>query len=144
MLSGLDFVFYYRHLNFFQLFCLMELIKGVEAVDLSVYLKDHAVLVLSDFHLGFEESLNKQGIFVPRFQLNAVLQRLEFIFQKVSPKIVVINGDFKHEFGLISKQEWGDALKVLDFIKTHCGEVVIIKGNHDTILAPIAEKRGIK
>ena len=119
----------------------MELLKGIEAIDLALYLRAQRVLVVSDFHLGFEESLNKRGVFVPRFQVKDVLQRLTAIFEKVSPKTIVINGDLKHEFGRISEQEWRDVLKLIDVLKKQCEELVIIKGNHDTILKPIAEKR---
>jgi putative SbcD/Mre11-related phosphoesterase len=62
---------------------------------------------------------------------------------KLNPKIVVINGDLKHEFAKISDQEWRDALELIDLIKEKC-ELVIIKGNHDKILDKIAEKRQIK
>ncbi len=119
----------------------MQLFKNIEVIDKAIYLKEHDVLVLSDFHLGFEESLNKKGVFVPRFQLKDIFQSLKNIFEKVYPKIIVVNGDLKHEFGRISEQEWRDVLKLIDFLKKHCEELVVIKGNHDTILKPIAEKR---
>ena len=50
----------------------------------------------------------------------------------------------KHEFGTISEQEWRDALKLLDYFGQHCDEIILIKGNHDTILGPIAKKRNVK
>lgn len=119
----------------------MRLINDIEAIDRAIYLRQHDVLVLADFHLGFEESLNKKGVFVPRFQLNDVLQSLKNIFEKVHPKTIVVNGDLKHEFGKISEQEWRDVLKLIDFLKQNCNELIIIKGNHDIILKPVAEKR---
>ena len=33
---------------------------------------------------------------------------------------------------------------LLDFLSRFCNEIVLIKGNHDTILGPIARKRGIE
>ena len=118
--------------------------KNIRAIDLALYLKDQKVLVVSDFHLGFEESLNRRGVFVPRFQLKDILARLEKIFEQTKPKIVVINGDLKHEFGRITEQEWRDTLTLIDFMAKNCEQIVIIKGNHDTILAPIAQKRNVK
>ena len=119
----------------------MQLLKNIEAINLALYLKEHGVLVVSDFHLGFEESLNRKGVFVPRFQLKDILLSLEKIFEKVRPKTIVVNGDVKHEFGRVSEQEWRDVLRLIDFLKKHCEELVVIKGNHDTILKPVAEKR---
>ncbi|MDP7322513.1 MAG: phosphoesterase, partial [Candidatus Woesearchaeota archaeon] len=54
------------------------------------------------------------------------------------------NGDLKHEFGTISDQEWRHTLKLLDYFEKHCNEIILIKGNHDTILGPIAKKRNVK
>ncbi|MDP6600655.1 MAG: phosphoesterase, partial [Candidatus Woesearchaeota archaeon] len=54
------------------------------------------------------------------------------------------NGDLKHEFSTISDQEWRHTLKLLDFFEKHCNEIILIKGNHDTILGPIAKKRNIR
>lgn len=122
----------------------MQLAKNIQIIDLSLYFEEQKVLVVSDFHIGFEESLNKQGVFVPRFQLKDILARLEKIFEQTKPKIVVINGDLKHEFGRISEQEWRDVLCLIDFISKNCEQIILIKGNHDAILAPIAKKRNVK
>jgi putative SbcD/Mre11-related phosphoesterase len=59
-------------------------------------------------------------------------------------KNIIINGDLKHEFGRISEQEWRHTLKFLDFLGKHCEKVILVKGNHDTILGPIAEKRNLE
>ena len=32
---------------------------------------------------------------------------------------------------------------MLDYLKKHCDEVILIKGNHDNILGPIARKRDV-
>lgn len=122
----------------------MQILKGIEIVDLGLYIKKYKILIIADIHIGYEEALNKQGILVPRFQFKEVLERLEKIVTKVKPEIVIINGDIKHEFGAISDQEWRDTLKVLDFLAKHCEKIVLTKGNHDTILGPIAKKRKVE
>jgi uncharacterized protein len=33
---------------------------------------------------------------------------------------------------------------LIDFLRKHCEKVILVKGNHDVILAPIAKKRGIE
>ncbi len=123
----------------------MKILNDVELVDLAIY--THKTLIFTDFHIGYEESLNKQGLLVPRFQFTEIMKRIENIFSKLKNKKIeriVVNGDLKHEFGTISEQEWRNTLKLLDYFGKYCKEVVLIKGNHDKILGPIAEKRNVK
>jgi len=122
----------------------MQITKEIEIIDLGLWIKKRKLLVLADFHIGFEEALNKQGILVPRFQFDDIIRRLEIMFEKVKPQTIVINGDMKHEFGTISEQEWRETLKLIDFLAEHCKNLLLTKGNHDTILGPIAKKRNIE
>lgn len=105
------------------------------------------ILVFSDFHIGYEEHIVSEGIF-PNIQLKEIIKDLKGIFdnlkkQKVKLTKIIILGDLKHEFGGISDTEWRDTLRVLDFLEQHCKDIILIKGNHDTILGPIARKRNI-
>jgi len=120
----------------------MEIYKDIEIIDLALYLKKEKTLVLSDLHLGIEESLNKQGILIPRFQYDDLIQRLKNIFEKAEVEKIILNGDVKHEFGEISNQEWKNILKLFDFLKNK--ELIVIKGNHDPVLKPITDKGNIK
>ena len=123
----------------------MEILKDIEIVDLGIYLKKENILVIADTHIGYEESLNKQGVLIPRFQFKEFIERLEKVFDDVGEvDKIIINGDIKHEFGRISEQEWRHTLRLLDFLGKHCKEIILIKGNHDTILGPIAKKRNVK
>lgn len=123
----------------------MNLLKNIEAIDLALYV--NRTLIIADVHIGFEEALNRQGILVPRFQFPDLLKRMESIFGKLKNKKIekiIINGDLKHEFGTISEQEWRHTLKFLDFLGSYCENILLTKGNHDTILGPIANKRNVK
>ena len=120
----------------------MKLTNNIEIIDLALYLIKEKTLIISDVHIGIEESLNKQGILIPRFQFQDFLNKLKLIFKKVEVKRIIFNGDLKHEFGEISRQEWNNILKLFDFLQDK--EIIIIKGNHDPILKPIAEKRNLK
>ncbi|HSU72257.1 MAG TPA: metallophosphoesterase [Candidatus Binatia bacterium] len=127
----------------------MQLAPGVEAIDLGIYLPSHQTLVFSDFHMGFEHSLNAQGYMLPRTHYKDVVDRLEHIFaelkkQKKTVARVVITGDLKHEFGTILRQEWRDVLRLVDYLLRRCETLVLIKGNHDVQLGPVAAKSGIK
>ena len=127
-----------------RLSSIMEILPGIEMVGLALFLEHEKTLIISDLHIGLEESLNKEGILVPRFQLKRLMEELGRVLEKTHPKTVVINGDLKHEFGTISEQEWRDTLKVLDFLSRNTQEIILIKGNHDKILGPIAVKRNLK
>lgn len=123
----------------------MKLFDNIELIDLAIYTNN--TLILTDFHIGYEEALNKQGLMIPRFQFQEIMERLDSIFKILTNKNIeqiIINGDLKHEFGTISDQEWRHALRLLDYLGQHCNEIILIKGNHDTKLGPIARKRNVK
>lgn len=129
---------------------LVEILPGIAIADLALYLVKENILIVGDVHLGYEEAMRRQGVFLPRFQFKDTIAHLEKIFSLLHPQLkgrkleaVVINGDLKHEFGVITDQEWREILKLIDFLLGHSAQVVIVKGNHDVKLAPIARKRGI-
>ena len=121
----------------------MDLTKSIAISDLALVLKKENILIIADSHIGYEEALNKQGILIPRLQFKETMKRLENIIGTRTFSKIIINGDIKHEFGVISDQEWRHTLRLLDYLKKHCDEVILIKGNHDTILGPIARKRDV-
>jgi putative SbcD/Mre11-related phosphoesterase len=121
----------------------MEILPGIEIIDLALYLKKQKILVIADLHIGFEDMLNREGFLIPRHQLKDIIAKLDKIFLRCKPKTIIINGDLKHEFGNISEQEWRDVLNIVDYLSER-GKLSIIKGNHDTILGPISKKREIE
>src|SRR3989344_454052 len=121
----------------------MEILKNIEICGLTLFIRDKKILVIGDLHLGFEESLNKQGVLMPRFQFDDLMKELKKAISKTKPKKIVIVGDIKHEFGTISEQEWRNVLQLIDFLREKA-ELIIVKGNHDVILEPITKKRNVK
>lgn len=103
------------------------------------------VLVVGDLHLGYEELLNKAGVFVSRQMFDEMISDFNLIFGEVGrvDKVVLL-GDIKHDFGGISKQEWDDVTKLLDYLESMSDEIIVIKGNHDTIVEPIIKKKKMK
>jgi len=130
----------------------MELFKGIKPIDLGLWISKSKTLVLCDFHLGYEGELQQKGILVPRTLYKDIIDRLEGIFSKINNdigadnkiKTIIINGDLKHEFSRISSQEWQEVMRLLDYLDRKCKEIILVKGNHDTILGPIADKQKIK
>ena len=123
----------------------MQIHKGIEMHDLGIYLAKHNALIFSDFHLGFEETLNTRGSLVPRFQFKDTITLLDKICANIQQPIetIILNGDIKHEFGTITTQEWREVLKLIDFLLTKCKKIIIVKGNHDMTLSVIAKKRNM-
>lgn len=121
----------------------MKLLPKVEIIDLALLVD--STLVICDVHIGYEEALNRQGILVPRVQFEDIVKRINGIFSKAGKlERIIVNGDLKHEFGTISEQEWRNTLKFVDLLGKNCKELILLKGNHDTILGPIADKRKVK
>lgn len=113
----------------------MKLTKEIKIQDLALIYKDN--LILTDLHIGYEESLNKQGLLIPRLTFEELYKRISNLL-KLNPKTIIINGDLKHEFGSISKQEWKQTNKILKLLTSN-GKVILIKGNHDKILEPLTQ-----
>jgi len=121
----------------------MNILPNIRIVGLTLYLEKQKILVIADSHIGYEEALNKQGVLIPRLQFKEILRNLEPVFSQVKPEMIVMLGDIKHEFGTISRQEWRDTLNLLDYLMSKAEKVILIKGNHDTILGPLADKKGL-
>jgi uncharacterized protein len=112
------------------------------------------ILVLSDLHLGFEEQITGSEGF-PHTQFRDIVNKLDKIFEqlkneKIIIKQIIICGDLKHEFDKISKDEWRETFALFSYldkqidpnIKTN--KIVLIKGNHDNLLAPILKNLHIQ
>ncbi|KYK26049.1 hypothetical protein AYK26_01215 [Euryarchaeota archaeon SM23-78] len=121
----------------------MNILPNIKIIGLALFFEKQKILVIADTHIGYEEALNKQGILIPRLQFKEIMKNLEDVFKNVKPKLIVMLGDIKHEFGTISKQEWRDTLNLLDYLLDKA-KVVLIKGNHDTILGPLARKKDLE
>lgn len=121
----------------------MEISKGIFIIGRSLWIEKEKTLIINDLHLGYEGELHSKGILIPKIQYQDIIKELDKILKIINPSRIVINGDLKHEFGRISNQEWKDVLHFLDFLSQKCTEIIIIQGNHDPIITPIAKKKNI-
>lgn len=117
-------------------------IYDAEIIDLALLINDY--LIISDLHLGYEYALNREGFMIPRFQYKKIIEQLKEILNASNATKIIINGDLKHEFGKISKQEWDEVMDFIEFLKKYFNEIILIKGNHDNFTGFIAEKSGLK
>jgi uncharacterized protein len=120
----------------------MELLKSIIAEDLFLYLSEYKTFIVSDIHIGYEESLNRQGILIPRNSYNDLLLRLEKSLEHIKKRNIIekiiINGDLIHEFGKVSRKERDLVNKFVNFLSNY-GSVVLIEGNHDKALKYIID-----
>jgi uncharacterized protein len=121
----------------------MEISTGIHIIGTSIWLKKQKVIIINDLHIGYEEVLHRKGFLVPRFQFKEILDILTPILKATTPQKIIINGDLKHEFGKVLQQEWKEVLEFLEFCQKHCQEVIVIKGNHDPTIGPIAIRKGV-
>ncbi|MFH1234040.1 MAG: metallophosphoesterase [Candidatus Diapherotrites archaeon] len=122
-----------------------EIFSGARPASLGLFIEKEKILAITDLHLGYEEMLNAQGVFLPRTNFEKIRTALTEMLKEL-PKldIIVILGDLKNEFGFISRQEWTEVIEMLQFLQKHCKKIVLIKGNHDKILGPLVKWEGLK
>ncbi len=113
-------------------------IYGAKIIDSALQIEDY--LIISDLHLGYEYALNKEGLMIPRFQYKKIISRLKEIIDESDASKIIVNGDLKHEFSKITRQEWNEVMNFIEFLKDNFKEIILIKGNHDNFTRFIAEK----
>jgi putative SbcD/Mre11-related phosphoesterase len=108
--------------------------------------------IIADTHIGFVRSLNKKGIFIEDNQTEMIIKTLSVCVPCVLENrknkkldLLVINGDFFHEFSKIDYSVIKSAKEIISFILENISEkLVIIKGNHDKIIAQLFHELKVK
>lgn len=113
------------------------------SADYAIYMEEEKTLAIADLHLGYEASLQAEHVAIPRFQLEAMMSRLNDILDRYEPEKLVINGDLKHEFSRNMGQEWDEVEKLVEFMKDRA-ELFVVRGNHDNYLKTILARLGVK
>ena len=127
-----------------------KIMQNAEILGLALWFPKARVLAIADLHLGMEFEIQKKGFLIPLFNFKETMQRIERIFSEIESRQgkkiekIVICGDLKHEFGRINEQEWKEVIDFLRLAQKHCKKIILLKGNHDTILGPLAKWEGLK
>ena len=103
-------------------------------------------LVFADLHLGFEEDMARNGYFIPRAQLSRAMKFINKAFSIVdSIDTIIIDGDLKHAFDKLLRQERYEVKKFLDYLinEKNIKEIIIIRGNHDNYIPIILKDYNI-
>ncbi|MGJ8678575.1 MAG: ligase-associated DNA damage response endonuclease PdeM [Akkermansiaceae bacterium] len=97
-------------------------------VDRAVFLPDHAMLVLSDVHLGKAATFRAHGMAVPEGDNVKDLERINQLLQQTKATDLVIAGDLLHSPSG-SSQELIDLLN--NWSKSCPANIHLVMGNHD-------------
>ncbi len=118
-------------------------IAKFEIVDRCLFLKERKTLIVGDLHLGYESSINEEGVVIPKSQMKENYDLFRRIFKKTGKvKKIILLGDVKHYFGKVLEGESNDFVNLVYFFREFLlkdGKIVITKGNHDNILEKIVE-----
>jgi len=94
-------------------------------------------LVIADVHLGYEEAISSDGISIFHRQIDELKRMIEELFDMTGATRLVINGDLKHTFERATSEEWEDLPEFIEKALERAREVILVRGNHDTILGPL-------
>ncbi|MBS3781430.1 MAG: metallophosphoesterase [Candidatus Thermoplasmatota archaeon] len=110
--------------------------------DYCVWYEKKGTVIFTDFHLGYKSALKEDGISLPTFQKEKLLDRLADIKNRYDPESFIVLGDFKHNFGRSENQEFGELLDIMDYLLED-SSLVMIKGNHDNYLKNYTNMKGV-
>lgn len=124
----------------------MRLYGEVEVVEPypAVYIPSIDSIVVAELHLGYEEAMVEQGLFLPRVQLRKEMDMLRGVLEKRRAGRIIVDGDFKHEFSRGGYREYREIGEMLDFLQESYDEVTLVRGNHDNFLISSAKRRGVE
>ncbi|AFK22848.1 metallophosphoesterase [Pyrococcus sp. ST04] len=87
-------------------------------------------LIIADTHIGFEESMIKEGAYIPKL-LREMIASIVDLIKTTNAKTLVINGDLKHSF-TPERREFIELSTFFESISSYLEEIVLVRGNHDT------------
>jgi len=121
---------------------MLEIAKGIQIdEDLPVlFIKNINSIVLSDVHIGYEGEMSKKGIYIPRIQKKRFINIVNKAISVFNTKNIIVNGDFKHTFDRLTKQEKEELNEILTYLKNEGANLTIVKGNHDNYISLVTEK----
>ncbi|AFL94995.1 hypothetical protein containing phosphoesterase domain [Thermococcus cleftensis] len=98
-------------------------------------------LVIADLHIGFEESMAREGNYVPNL-LDRLIQEVLAVVKKERPKRLIIDGDLKHSF-VPFRREREELERFFDALEGEVDEIIVVRGNHDPGILWLRE-RGVE
>ncbi|MBS7288397.1 MAG: metallophosphoesterase [Candidatus Freyarchaeota archaeon] len=115
---------------------------GKPLENLGFLIEEVSVLIIADLHLGYEDVLREEGLFVAS-QYPKMKEMILEMINEHSPDVLVVNGDFKHEFGEASLQEWVEVRDLIETLLKERVRLVFVRGNHDNFIVTLMKRYGL-
>ena len=97
-------------------------------------------LVVTDIHIGFENEMATNEIFIGKnTTTDETIRELSDIIDIERPDSLILLGDIKSSIKNISKSEWGEVPLFFEKIKQKC-DVILVPGNHDANIQKLVPK----
>jgi hypothetical protein len=88
-------------------------------------------LVITDLHIGFENMLSRNKIFLgSNSSVKQITTNVSNLIRHENIDSLILLGDIKSSIGQISKNEWNDVPYFFNEIKKIC-DIILVPGNHD-------------
>ena len=92
---------------------------------------DKKDLVITDLHLGFENNLSLNNVFLGKNKtVTEITKEIELIINKTKPDSLILLGDVKSGIKSITKTEW-ETIPVFFENITKLIDIILVPGNHD-------------
>jgi len=92
---------------------------------------DKKSLVITDLHLGFENALSLNNVFLGKNKIvTEITKEIELIIDKTKPDSLILLGDVKSGINSITKVEWETVPSFFENI-TKLIDTILVPGNHD-------------
>ena len=92
---------------------------------------DKKSLVITDLHLGFENTLSLNNVFLGKNKtVTEITKEIELIIDKTKPDSLILLGDVKSSINSITKVEWETVPAFFENI-TKLIDIILVPGNHD-------------
>ncbi|MEM3662672.1 MAG: metallophosphoesterase, partial [Sulfolobales archaeon] len=102
-------------------------------------------LILADLHLGYEEAMAEEGIYLPKAQLTSIINDLRTVLEFLDVKNILIVGDLKHRFDRLSKQEREEVSHFIKTLREYGVDMIdLVKGNHDNFISIVLKKLDVR
>lgn len=108
----------------------------------ALYDPENDLLVIADLHLGLEKTMTSKGNYVPPSQLDDLKDDLRDAKSETGASRILVDGDLKNQFRT-SYSETEEIEEFLSFLNAEFDEVIVVEGNHDTMIESTLESSGV-
>ena len=110
---------------------LVAKIRIIESEPAMILDVDEKYLVIADLHIGFENMLSSNKIFLGKnSSTKQITDNVKNLIHAENINSVILLGDIKSSIKQITKSEWNDIPYFFDEIKKK-SDVILVPGNHD-------------